>query len=82
MVRHSDENETLAITQAVEGNVTVHSANSLTASKNAKLDHQLTYVEFMFAKNHFLTAIESAKWGIEVVDAFNWFFHNLDTHTL
>ena len=63
MVRRSDKNETLAITQAAEGNITVRSANSLTASKNAKLDHQLTYVKFTFAKNHFLTAIESAKWG-------------------
>jgi len=81
-VRRSDENETLAITQAAEGNVTVRAANSLTASKNAKLDHQLSYADFMFAKNHFLTAIESAKWGVEAVDAFNWFFHKLDTHSL
>jgi len=81
-VRHSDKNETLAITQAAEGNVTVCMANSLTASKNMKLDHQLFYTDFMFAKNHFLTAIESAKWGVKAVDVFNWFFHKLDTHFL
>ena len=81
-VQRTDENETLAITQAVEGNMTVRAANSLTASKNAKLDHCLTYAEYMFAKNHFLTAIENAKWGNEALDAFNWFFHNLDNHQL
>jgi len=75
-------NKTLAITQAAEGNMTVRAANSLTASKNAKLDHFLTYVEYMFAKNHFLMAIENAKWGNEALDAFNWFFHNLDNHQL
>ena len=46
-------------------------ANSLTASKNARLDHCLTYVEYMFAKNHFLMAIENAKWGNEALDTFN-----------
>jgi len=81
-VRHADENETLAITQAAEGNMTVRAANSLTASKNAKLDHCLIYAEYMFAKNHFLTAIENVKWGNEALDAFNWFFHNLDNHQL
>jgi len=62
--------------------MTVRAANSLTASKNAKLDHCLTYAEYMFAKNHFLTAIENAKWGNEALDAFNWFFHNLNNHQL
>ncbi|KAG6330540.1 hypothetical protein ID866_8549 [Astraeus odoratus] len=81
-VHWSDENETLAIMQAHEGNITVQAANSLTASKNAKLDHQLSYAEYMFAKNYFLVAIENAKWGNKAVDAFNWFFHNLDNHPL
>ena len=81
-VRRADENKTLAITQAAEGNMMVCAANLLTASKNAKLDHCLTYAEYMFAKNHFLTAIENAKWGNEALDAFNWFFHNLDNHQL
>jgi len=81
-VRRADKNETLAITQAAEGNMMVHAANSLTASKNAKLDHCLTYAEYMFAKNHFLMAVENAKWGNEALDTFNWFFHNLDNHQL
>ncbi|KAG6330001.1 hypothetical protein ID866_9088 [Astraeus odoratus] len=81
-VRWSDENKMLAITQAAEGNVTIQAANSLHASKNVKLDHQLSFVDYMYAKNRFLIAIENAKWGNEAVDAFNWFFHNLDNHPL
>ncbi|KAG6370948.1 hypothetical protein JVT61DRAFT_10837 [Boletus reticuloceps] len=81
-VRQSDENDTLAITKAEEGQVTVRSAGSLAASKNAKLDHQLTYSEFMYAKNLFLTAIDNAKWGDDAIDSFNWFFHNLDNHPM
>ena len=57
-------------------------AASLAASKNAKVDHQLTYSEFMFAKNLFLTAINNVKWGDNMVDSFNWFFHNLDNHPI
>ncbi|KAN0084278.1 hypothetical protein V8E55_007782 [Tylopilus felleus] len=82
VVRQSDENDTLAVTKADEGQVTVRSAGSLTASKNAKLDHQLTYSEFMYAKNLFLTAIDNAKWGDDAIDSFNWFFHNLDNHPM
>ncbi|KAG6328684.1 hypothetical protein ID866_10404, partial [Astraeus odoratus] len=57
-VRQSDENETLAIPQAAEGNIAVWHANSLHTSKNAKLNHQLSFADFMYAKNWFLTAIE------------------------
>ncbi|KAI6154952.1 hypothetical protein BKA82DRAFT_3968805 [Pisolithus tinctorius] len=82
MVRRLEENDMLAITQAGEGNVTLRTANSLTASKNAKPDHGLTFAEYMYAKNHFLTCIENAGWGNKLVDAFNWFFHRLDNHRL
>ena len=82
MVRQSDENDTLAVTKADEGQVTVRSAGSLAASKNAKLDHQLSFSEFMYAKNLFLTAIDNAKWGDDTTDSFNWFFHNLDNHPM
>ncbi|KAF8128127.1 hypothetical protein EV363DRAFT_1510177 [Boletus edulis] len=68
-VRQADENDTLAVTKAEEGQVTVRSAGSLAASKNAKLDHQLTYNEFMYAKNLFLTAIDNAKWGDDTIDS-------------
>ena len=60
----------------------MHSASSLMASKNVKLNHQLSYAEFMYAKNLFLMAIENVKWGDKVVDSFNWFFHNLDNHPI
>ena len=81
-MRQSDENDTLAVSKSEEGQVTVRSAGSLTVSKNTKLDHQLSYVEFMYAKNLFLIAIENAKWGDDAIDSFNWFFHNLDNHTM
>ncbi|KAI6141466.1 hypothetical protein BKA82DRAFT_3986279 [Pisolithus tinctorius] len=79
-VRRLEENDTLAITQAGEGNVTLRAANSLTASKNARPDHNLSFAEYMYAKNHFLTCIENAGWGNQLVDAFNWFFHRIDNH--
>jgi hypothetical protein len=81
-VRQSDENDTLAITKAEEGQVIVQSARSLTASKNAKLDHQLSFSKFMYVKNLFLTAIDNAKWGDDTTDTFNWFFHKLDNHSM
>ncbi|KAI6138711.1 hypothetical protein BKA82DRAFT_3957366, partial [Pisolithus tinctorius] len=81
-VRHLEENDTLAITQAGEGNVTLCTANSLTASKNARPDHSLSFAEYMYTKNHFLTCIENAGWGNQLVNAFNWFFHRIDNHHL
>ena len=76
-VKQLDENNTLAVTKIEEGQVMVHSASSLRASKNMKLNYQLSYIEFMYAKNLFLTAINNVKWGDDAVDSFNWFFHNL-----
>ena len=70
------------VTKSKEGQVSVHSAGSLTASKNMKLNHHLLYAKFMYAKNLFLTPINNMKWGEETVDLFNWFFHNLDNHSI
>ncbi|KAI6145829.1 hypothetical protein BKA82DRAFT_3981352 [Pisolithus tinctorius] len=81
-VRRLEENDTLAITQASKGNITLHMANSLTTSKNAKPDHALTFTKYMYTKNHFLTYIQNAGWGNQLVDAFNWFFHQIDNHWL
>ncbi|KIN93062.1 hypothetical protein M404DRAFT_91157, partial [Pisolithus tinctorius Marx 270] len=81
-VRQLEENDTLTITQANEGNVMLCSANSPMASKNAKPDHGLTFAEYMYAKNHFLMCIENAGWGNQLVNAFNWFFHRIDNHRL
>ena len=82
MVRQLDETDALTVTKSEEGQVTVCSAGSLAASKNAKPDHQLPYAEFMFAKNLFLTAIDNVKWGDSMVNSFNWFFHHLDNHPM
>ncbi|KAI6143002.1 hypothetical protein BKA82DRAFT_108626, partial [Pisolithus tinctorius] len=81
-IRRLKENDMLAITQAGEGNVTLCTTNSLTASKNAKPDHGLTFAEYMYAKNHFLTCIKNTGWGNKLVDVFNWFFHRIDNHHL
>ncbi|KAG9316510.1 hypothetical protein JVU11DRAFT_2558 [Chiua virens] len=51
-------------------------ASSLSASKNSKLNYQLSYSKFMYAKNLFLTAIDNVKWGNDTIDLLNWFFHN------
>ncbi|KAI6146811.1 hypothetical protein BKA82DRAFT_159967, partial [Pisolithus tinctorius] len=67
MVRCLKENVTLAITQVGEGNVTLCTANSLTVSKNARLDHNLTFANYMYAKNHFLMCIENTGWGNQLV---------------
>ncbi|KAI6146258.1 hypothetical protein BKA82DRAFT_3980990, partial [Pisolithus tinctorius] len=75
-------NDTLVITQAGKGNVTLHTANSLTTSKNARPDHSLSFAKYMYAKNHFLMCIENMGWGNQLVDAFNWFFHRIDNHHL
>jgi hypothetical protein len=82
VVRQSDNNDTLTVTKADEGQVTMHSAGSLAVSKNTKLDNQLSFSEFMYAKNLFLTALDNVKWGDNTTNSFNWFFHNLNNHSM
>ena len=82
VVRQLDKTNALDVTKSEEGQVTVCSAGPLVMSKNAKPNHQLPYAEFMFAKNLFLTAIDNVKWGDNMVDSFNWFFHHLDNHLM
>ena len=82
VVRQLDETDTLAVTKSEEGQVIVCSADFLAMFKNVKPDHQLPYAEFLFAKNLFLTAIDNMKWGDDMVDLFNWFFHHLDNHLM
>lgn len=36
----------------------------------------------MYVKNLFLTAIDNTKWGDNTTESFNWFFHNLDNHSM
>lgn len=82
MVRQSEDNDTLTVTRAEEGQVTMCSAGSPPVSKNVKLNHQLTFSEFMYVKNLFLTAIDNAKWGDDTTTSLKWFFHNLDNHPM
>ncbi|KAG8217399.1 hypothetical protein J3R82DRAFT_5539 [Butyriboletus roseoflavus] len=63
-----------AFTKVDEGHVTVRSASLLTAFKNAKLDHQLSFSKFIHRQYE--------KWGDDTTDSFNWFFHNLDNHPI
>ncbi|KAG6326241.1 hypothetical protein ID866_12848, partial [Astraeus odoratus] len=57
-------------------------AAKIMSSKHARYNHNLSFTKFLYAKNTFLTHIECAKWPATVVDAFNWFFYNLETHIL
>ncbi|KIM60733.1 hypothetical protein SCLCIDRAFT_45074, partial [Scleroderma citrinum Foug A] len=77
-----DAKESLALTQDTGTGLTLRPTLSISASKFAKYDHNLTFAEFLFAKNNFLTHIERAKWPGPVFDSFNWFFYNLETHVL
>ncbi|KAH0839404.1 hypothetical protein J3R83DRAFT_122 [Lanmaoa asiatica] len=77
LIRRADDNDTLDLTQTAQGSIIARAA-----SKNAKLDHQLAFSEFLFARNLFLTAIQNANWGDATVDTFNWFFHHLENHVI
>ena len=66
VIRQSDKNDILMVTKADEG-----PAGLLMASKNMKLDHQLSFSEFIYANNLFLTAIDNMKWGNNTTNSFN-----------
>ncbi|KAH0836834.1 hypothetical protein J3R83DRAFT_8613 [Lanmaoa asiatica] len=78
----ADDNDMLDLMHTAQGNVMARATTLLTASKNTRLDHQLPFSEFLFARNYFLTTIQNAKWGDTTVDTFNWFFHNIKNHTI
>ena len=83
VVRIADEvNEPLTIAREDEGTVTLKLVHTVGPSKNVKPDNNLSFSDFLFAKNIFLRCIEDAKWGNDVVDSYNWFFHKLETHEL
>ncbi|KIN98396.1 hypothetical protein M404DRAFT_157821, partial [Pisolithus tinctorius Marx 270] len=64
----------------VEGSITLRPTLSVAASKRARYDHNLSFNDFLFARNGFLLHIEREKWSPKVVDSFNWFFFNIETH--
>jgi len=82
VLRQDDAKESLALTQGTGTCLSLCPTLSISASKFAKYDHNLTFSEFLFTKTNFLTHIEGAKWLGPVVDSFNWFFYNLETHVL
>jgi len=82
VLRQDDAKESLALTQETGTGLSLRPTLSISASKFAKYDHNLTFSKFLFAKNNFLTHFERAKWPGLVVDSFNWFFYNLETHVL
>ena len=81
-LRQSDAKDSLMLTQVADMGLALHPTITVAAFKQARFDHNLTFSEFLFAKNNFMTSIEHAEWPAEVVNSFNWFFYNLDTHQL
>ncbi|KIM64087.1 hypothetical protein SCLCIDRAFT_115771, partial [Scleroderma citrinum Foug A] len=82
VLHQDDAKESLALTQDIGTGLTLCPTLSISAFKFSKYDHNLTFTEFLFAKNNFLTHIKCAKWPGPVVDSFNWFFYNLEMHVL
>ena len=83
MIRIADEvNEPLVIAREDEGMVTLKPVHAVGPFKNAKPDTTLLFNDLLFAKNVCLRCIEEAKWGNEVVDSYNWFFHRIENHEL
>ncbi|KIO00953.1 hypothetical protein M404DRAFT_111406, partial [Pisolithus tinctorius Marx 270] len=80
LLRQDDAKESLALMREGEGSITLRPTLSVAASKQARYDHDLSFNDFLFARNGFLLHIEQAKWSPKVVDSFNWFFFNIETH--
>ncbi|KIN99875.1 hypothetical protein M404DRAFT_29930 [Pisolithus tinctorius Marx 270] len=51
-------------------------------SKHDKPDNDLSFIEFLFAKNYFLAQLELTKWPAKVIDGFHQFFFYIETHEL
>ncbi|KIO05575.1 hypothetical protein M404DRAFT_512115 [Pisolithus tinctorius Marx 270] len=51
-------------------------------SKHDKPDNDLSFIEFLFAKNYFLAQLELTKWPAKVIDGFHRFFFYIETHEL
>ncbi|KIN99913.1 hypothetical protein M404DRAFT_29967 [Pisolithus tinctorius Marx 270] len=54
----------------------------LVDSKHDKPDNDLSFIEFLFAKNYFLAQLELTKWPARVIGAFHRFFFYIETHEL
>lgn len=74
---HADD--TFGISK-VDDHLTVRSINSVRASRSALPDHELTFSEFIRARNCFLDYAERADWPKPNLDALATFFWRLETH--
>ncbi|KAG6372370.1 hypothetical protein JVT61DRAFT_7811 [Boletus reticuloceps] len=80
--RHSNKShtdDTLGISR-VEDLLTVRSINSVRASRNALPDHELTFMEFIRARNNFLDYAEKTEWPKSNLNAVATFVWRLETH--
>ncbi|KAI6012811.1 hypothetical protein F5J12DRAFT_717855, partial [Pisolithus orientalis] len=57
-------------------------AAGLVDSKHVKLDYDLSFIEFLIAKNYFLAQLQLTKWPARVIGAFHRFFFYIETHEL
>ncbi|KAG6328620.1 hypothetical protein ID866_10469 [Astraeus odoratus] len=57
IMQQDDAKESLTLTQEAEGSLALRPTLSVTASKHARYDHNLSFTKFLYAKNMFLTHI-------------------------
>ncbi|KAG6375961.1 hypothetical protein JVT61DRAFT_2839 [Boletus reticuloceps] len=62
--------------------LTLHPVASVKASRFARADHNLSFNDFLQAKNIFLEHIKCAPWPGKHVDALAEFFWNLENHPI
>ncbi|KIJ20703.1 hypothetical protein PAXINDRAFT_66155 [Paxillus involutus ATCC 200175] len=77
----SQANNTFGISK-INDHLTVHSRASIRASCNALLDHELSFSEFLRAKNCFLEYAKKTNCPTTNLNAFTKFFWFLETHPL
>ncbi|KAH0836707.1 hypothetical protein J3R83DRAFT_8436 [Lanmaoa asiatica] len=75
----SQADDTFGISR-VDDHLTVRSIASVRASRNALSDHDLSFSEFLRAKNLFLESARKAEWPIDHLDSLAKFFWLLETH--
>lgn len=62
--------------------LTIRPVASVKASKNARADHDLTFSEFLQAKNSFLHHVKQSAWPDKHVNVLAEFFWNLENHPM
>ena len=77
----SQADDTFGISK-VEDHLTVRSIALVRASCNTLSDHNLSFSEFLQAKNFFLNHARKAEWPIVHLDALAKFFWLLETHPM